>query len=111
MFYMFQIGFGFMQAEEYGYIGSRKLARDITRPPECFNKVTPVASAEYCLDPLLPSLAFNKKLTSKLKSIVAVDQVSFSSALFIHPASSEGSSALADIFMKSEDSVVSVCSI
>ncbi|CAN0510469.1 unnamed protein product, partial [Laminaria digitata] len=65
-----------LQAESYGFTGSRRFVQDWKDGVECRNVLDPTLSpsgSEACLDPLYPSLEFQK--LGRPAHVVSVDQV------------------------------------
>ncbi|CAN0507186.1 unnamed protein product, partial [Ectocarpus sp. 12 AP-2014] len=77
-------------AEAYGFTGSRRFVQDWRGEGiSCLNRVDPTVSPsgqEACLDPLYPSLEFQK--LGKPAHVVSVDQVGclLESTLWVHPS-------------------------
>ena len=65
-----------LQAEAYGFTGSRRFVQDWKDGVKCRNVLDPTLSpsgSEACLDPLYPSLEFQK--LGRPAHVVSVDQV------------------------------------
>eukprot|EP00903_Cladosiphon_okamuranus_P018715 g17228.t1 len=91
-----QIVFAAFQGEAYGFTGSRRFLQDwLGVGITCHNKAGPSVSPtgmEACLDPLYPSLEFQK--LGRPAHVLAVDQVGClpESKLWLHPSSGASSS-------------------
>eukprot|EP00638_Chattonella_subsalsa_P004862 CAMPEP_0117754072 /NCGR_PEP_ID=MMETSP0947-20121206/12613_1 /TAXON_ID=44440 /ORGANISM="Chattonella subsalsa, Strain CCMP2191" /LENGTH=694 /DNA_ID=CAMNT_0005573095 /DNA_START=196 /DNA_END=2281 /DNA_ORIENTATION=- len=97
-----QIAFGLFQAEEWGYIGSRRFVADISSFT-CNNIVDGSktdSGIDLCLDPLYPSLAFESLSLDDIEHVIAVDQVGLK----------QSSSGTADLYVRGSDSASTLIS-
>jgi nicastrin len=100
-----QIGFAFFQAENYGFIGSRRFVADLS-DFTCANSVPAGdnGGTPLCLDPLRPSMAFTDLSLDSIDALLTVDQVALgpSSPLVVHSAG-DASAAVSEAVLASSD--------
>lgn len=99
-----QVAFALFQAENYGFVGSRRFVADIGGDFACSNSVPGDRNGgtALCLDPLRPSLAFAGLPLGSIDALLAVDQVALdpSAALVVHAG---GDSAAANAVLAATD--------
>jgi hypothetical protein len=88
-------------AEEFGYAGSRRFARDLTTGISCSSSVSAVNSSSglpLCTDPIYPSTLFQRIDSSSITDAIAIDQLGRlnNGQLYLHSVSSEPSNL--DVF-------------
>ena len=81
-------------AEEMGYAGSRRFARDITSGIDCAGRVqgsNTSSGLPLCTDPIYPTTLFERIMDATITDAVAVDQVGrlTNGALFLHSLAEE----------------------
>jgi len=100
-----QIAFAFFQAENYGYIGSRRFVADLNEFT-CANLVLAEKNGgtPLCLDPLRPSMAFTDLSIDSVDALITVDQVALdpSAPLVVHSAG-DASAIVSEAVLASSD--------
>mmetsp|Transcript_17556 Transcript_17556/g.32210 ORF Transcript_17556/g.32210 Transcript_17556/m.32210 type:complete len:724 (-) Transcript_17556:29-2200(-) len=101
-----QISFGLFQAEEFGFVGSRRFVADLASF-QCKNFVAGDSNlhgggAPLCLDPLHQSIAFMGLSLNDIHAVIAVDQVARGTDLYVHPT--DQGDSVAQVFLDDDAS-------